>query len=461
MPELAEQLSGDECIIERASNGACTPPSDSEPDAYTDEPAPDQKDTAENISKQDVANKLAHEHTNNQQMARPSHNSRYHAIKDQLLYQIFITLGEVIVGAVKKTSILVYQILKWSMMALMPLFIVGIISLHLGVLVAPESTCELFDSYAPESLSLSTLSPCSWEPIVQEPDPLFAQAISRSSAFRKLQGVTSKNDNLPLQITETRHEFRKLLMELRVGTADASSMASLFSLIPEYNELLDDVVDGMHDCRAKTRSLVDDTITYTDWTNDALRRIDEQNPLLTKLLYTRWWSNEKSFAETAVERVFDEFAGKLEELAGNVYSKYVQLGRNLKAFERKLESIAIALNMGQDTFEKTKLAEQSFWKDLMGPQLYRQKMEDLERKANLCSDFYKSSMEALKIVDATALALSEARAGIRHLREEVGKATLPRGKEWSLNLTIRLLENSAAELQASKYRIGYLRAHGV
>ncbi|KAK6339169.1 hypothetical protein TWF718_008592 [Orbilia javanica] len=436
-----EQFSSDDYLIERIPAGLRTPPSDSELDVRTDKPVvPDKKDTAEKIPVKNAVNELPEKSTDEQKPSGPTYKGRYH------FANVFLDHSKAFLYRSFKNFIVCLEV-----------FVMGVILLHLGAYISPGSTCDFVEPYTPEALS--AFSPCSSrEYIIPKPDHLFKQAVHQSSSLAKLRGMASKGDNLPSQITKTRHEFRKLLMELRVGTADASSVASLYSLVPEYNELLDKVVDGMHDCRAKTRSLVDDAIIYTDWTNTALRTIESRNNSLTALIYYRkWWPYEKSFAEMEVEKAFDEFTVKMENLAGDVYSKYVDLGRDLKMFERKLESIALALNMGRGAFERARLAEKSFWKELIGLQSYRQHMGDIERKAELCSGFYKSALEALKVVDTTTLALSEARAGIRHLREQVGKATLPRGKEWSLKLTIGLLENSVAELQASKsYQIGYL-----
>ncbi|KAK6502776.1 hypothetical protein TWF481_007823 [Arthrobotrys musiformis] len=418
------------------------------------QPSNQESTSTEGTSSNDKGSKPSQEHSG-QQASGPLDNTN---ASKNLFCQAIIAVRKEIADILRIVSAIVYPIIRYLIIGVITLYVGGIIPLHLAAHIIPGPTCGFITPYTPESLS--TFSPCS-DPkgyIQREPDPLFAQAVTRSSSFAKLQKVNSDTDKLPAQISETRHDFRKLLMELRVGPADAGSMSNLYSLVPEYNVLLDKVVDGMHDCRAKTRSLVDNTITYTDWTNSALRRIDGQNSSITALIYyRRWWPYQKSFAEMAVEKVFDEFADKIEDLAGGVYSKYVELGKTLRELEQKLDSIAIALNAGKDTFEKAKLAEKSFWLKLIRSQPYRQKMEDIERKAGLCADFYASAMKALKIIDATTLELSEARIGIRHLREEVGKATLPRGKEWSIKLTIRLLENSAAELLASKsYRsIGY------
>ncbi|KAK6514393.1 hypothetical protein TWF506_008788 [Arthrobotrys conoides] len=426
----------------------CTPPSDSEPS--TTEKIP--------IHFQDITRDPPKVYPNIQEPpSKPSSKPQ-----DPIIHNLLATLKKEIKEIIKTTTTLTYNLIKYSIILFLTLLIGGIIPFHLLALIFPDTTCQFFDPYTPDSLSI--LSPCfssspTWS-IIQEPDPFFARAVSQSSSFGDLQKVSSKSNSLPSKITKTRHEFRKVLMELTVGTTDVSSMANLYSLIPEYNNLLDSVIDGMYDCRSKTHSLIDDAITYTTWTNAALLRLDAKNSSaysLTSLIYYRkWWPYEKSLAEMEVERAFNEYAIKMEDLAGGVYDKYVELGRNLGEFERKLDSIANALNMGRDTFEKSKMAQKSFWKKLIGSQPYKQKMEDLDKKSELFAAVYKSSMEGLEIVDATKLALSQTRAGIRHLREEVGKATLPRGKEWSLKLTMRLLENSVAELIASKaYRIGY------
>ncbi|KAF3282058.1 hypothetical protein TWF970_002000 [Orbilia oligospora] len=440
-----------EDITNIRSQRECTPPSDSEPNTTEKIPVQFQNITNDTVPEDYPDTKST---TQEPSSKRPFYKLQYSAI----LQNFQTILKNEITEIIKITSTLIYKITKYSIILFLALLIGGIIPFHLIALIFPDSTCGFFDPYTPDSLAI--LSPCStstWSGI-PAPDPFFARAVYQSSSFGDLQKVSSKSDSLPSKISGTRHEFRKILMELTVGTADVSSMANLYSLIPEYNHLLDAVIDGMHDCSSKTHSLIDDAITYTSWTNAALRRIDSKNSsALTSLIYyRRWWPYEKSFAEMELERAFDNYAVKMENLAGSVYDRYVELGKHLMEFERKLDSIANALNMGRDTFEETKMTEKSFWKELIGSQPYKQKMEDLDRKSELFAAVYKSSMEGLQIVDATKLALSQTRMGIRHLREEVGKATLPRGKEWSLKLTMRLLENSVAELRASKaYRVGY------
>ncbi|KAF3201963.1 hypothetical protein TWF106_011384 [Orbilia oligospora] len=427
-----------------------TPPSDSEPSTTEKIPVQFQNITHD---------KVPEDYLDTKSITREPFPKQFYKLQYSAILQNLQTiLKNETTDIIKITSTLIYKITKYSIIFFLALLIGGIIPLHLIALIFPDSTCGLFDPYTPDSLAI--LSPCStstW-PIIPEPDPFFARAVSQSSSFGDLQRISSKSDSLPSKITGTRHEFRKILMELTVGTADVSSMTNLYSLIPEYNHLLDAVIDGMYDCSSKTRSLIDDAITYTSWTNAALRRIDSKNSsALTSLIYyRRWWPYEKSWAEMELERAFDEYAIKMEDLAGSVYDRYVELGRHLVEFGGKLDSIASALNVGHDTFQKTKAAEKSHWKKLIGSQPYKQKMEDLDKKSELFAAVYRSSMEGLQIVDATKLALSQTRTGIRHLREEVGKATLPRGKEWSLKLTMRLLENSVAELRASKaYRVGY------
>ncbi|KAF3163825.1 hypothetical protein TWF225_001996 [Orbilia oligospora] len=454
-----------EDITNIRSQRECTPPSDSEPNTTEKIPVQFQNITNDTVPEDYPDTKSI---TQEPSSKRPFYKLQYSAILQnfqatlqnfQTILQNFQTiLKNETTEIIKITSTLVYKITKYSIILFLVLLIGGIVPFHLIALIFPDPTCRIFNPYTPDSLAI--LSPCSTSTwlVIPEPDRFFARAVYQSSSFGDLQKVSSKSDSLPLKITGTRHEFRKILMELTVGTADVSSMANLYSLIPEYNHLLDAVIDGMYDCSSKTHSLIDDAITYTSWTNAALRRIDSKNSsALTSLFYyRRWWPYKKSFAETELERAFDEYAVKMEDLAGSVYDRYVELGRHLVEFERKLDSIANALNMGRDTFEKIKMTEKSFWKVLIGSQPYKQKMEDLDRKSELFAAVYKSSMEGLQIVDATKLALSQTRMGIRHLREEIGKATLPRGKEWSLKLTMRLLENSMAELRASKaYRVGY------
>ncbi|KAF3173434.1 hypothetical protein TWF788_009180 [Orbilia oligospora] len=409
-----------EDITNIRSQRECTPPSDSEPNTAEKIPVQFQNITHD---------KVPEDYPDTKSITQEPSPKQFYKLQYSAILQNFQTiLKNETTDIIKITSTLIYKITKYSIIFFLALLIGGIIPFHLIALIFPDSTCGLFDPYTPDSLAI--LSPCStstWS-IIPEPDPFFARAVSQSSSFGDLQRVSSKSDSLPSKITGTRHEFRKILMELTVGTADVSSI------------------------------LIDDAITYTSWTNAALRRIDSKNSsALTSLIYyRRWWPYEKSWAEMELERAFDEYAVKMEDLAGSVYDRYVELGRHLVEFERKLDSIANALNMGRDTFQKTKMAEKSFWKVLIGSQPYKQKMEDLDKKSELFAAVYRSSMEGLQIVDATKLALSQTRTGIRHLREEVGKATLPRGKEWSLKLTMRLLENSVAELRASKaYRVGY------
>ncbi|KAK6523816.1 hypothetical protein TWF281_001784 [Arthrobotrys megalospora] len=331
------------------------------------------------------------------------------------------------------------------------LWLAGII-LCLGVYILPNSHVQTTISAVSIYFTPAT-------PVIPAPDPLFVKAARQNSALIELQRMAARSDPIPLQMSRARHDFWTLLIELRgPGLVSADTLETI---LPRYDKLVDDVIDGIQDSRAKTLSLMEKTIIYTSWAKSELQRIDQQDNSLMGLIISSTpkllWPGQKSLTEKEVEATFYHYTDKLGDLAQDVIDEYLGLRRHLTELKEKLRAIAEALNTDKAILHDAKLIEDSTWRWLL--HLHREKIKDVNGKAKICSDFYRYSNDARMVVEGTITKMSEMRAGMNELRKDIKVASLERGKPYSLKLTIDILEASLNKLRVGPSegasRVGY------